>query len=221
MLLIFAAIIGAPVAVVAFFFLKLIAELQKYLYQTLPGELGFSHEPLWWPLPLLMLAGLIVALTIHHLPGTAGHKPAEGLKMAGGPRPIELPGVLIAASPTSASARSSDGGTADPHRWWPRGPGDAAPEARCTPAGPGRHRGRRQLAAVSTLLGNPLVAAFLLLEVGGGSVGGALLGPLLMPGLLAAGIGTLIFVGLDSWTGFGEVLARHSTHPSVHDADRG
>ena len=58
-------------------------------------------------------------------------------------------------------------------------------------------------AAVSTLLGNPLVAAFLLLEVAGGSMGGALLGPLLMPGLLAAGIGTLVFVGLDSWTGFG------------------
>ena len=58
-------------------------------------------------------------------------------------------------------------------------------------------------AAVSTLVGNPLVAAFLLLEVAGGGMGGALLGPLLMPGLLAAGIGTLVFVGLDSWTGFG------------------
>ncbi len=34
-------------------------------------------------------------------------------------------------------------------------------------------------------------------------MGGALLSPLLLPGLLAAGIGTLVFVGLDSWTGFG------------------
>ena len=37
-----------------------------------------------------------------------------------------------------------------------------------------------------------------------------------MPGLLAAGIGTLIFVGLDSWTGFGTFSLAISTHPSVH-----
>ena len=39
------------------------------------------------------------------------------------------------------------------------------------------------------------------MEVAG--LGGALLGVVLVPGLLAAGVGSLIFVGLDSWTGFG------------------
>ena len=34
-------------------------------------------------------------------------------------------------------------------------------------------------------------------------LGGPLLGVVLVPGLLAAGVGALIFVGLDSWTGFG------------------
>ena len=34
-------------------------------------------------------------------------------------------------------------------------------------------------------------------------LGGAMLGVVLVPGLLAAGIGALIFVGLDSWTGLG------------------
>jgi hypothetical protein len=34
-------------------------------------------------------------------------------------------------------------------------------------------------------------------------IGGPLLGVVLLPGLLAAGVGALIFVGLDSWTGFG------------------
>jgi hypothetical protein len=56
-------------------------------------------------------------------------------------------------------------------------------------------------AAISTLLGSPIVGAFLLMEAAG--IGGAILGVVLVPGLLAAGIGSLIFVGLDGWTGFG------------------
>ena len=56
-------------------------------------------------------------------------------------------------------------------------------------------------AAISTLLGSPIVGAFLLMEAAG--LGGALLGVVLVPGLIAAGVGSLIFVGLDSWTGFG------------------
>jgi hypothetical protein len=58
-------------------------------------------------------------------------------------------------------------------------------------------------AAVSTLLGSPIVGAFLLMEAAG--VGGPMLGVVLVPGLLAAGVGALIFVGLDSWTGFGSL----------------
>ena len=56
-------------------------------------------------------------------------------------------------------------------------------------------------AAISTLLGSPIVGAFLLMEVAG--LGGPLLGVVLVPGLIAAGVGSLIFVGLDAWTGFG------------------
>jgi H+/Cl- antiporter ClcA len=56
-------------------------------------------------------------------------------------------------------------------------------------------------AAISTLLGSPFVGAFLLMEAAG--LGGPLLGLVLVPGLLAAGIGTLIFIGLDSLTGLG------------------
>ena len=56
-------------------------------------------------------------------------------------------------------------------------------------------------AAIATLFGSPLPAAFLLMEVAG--LGGAMLDIVLLPGLLAAGIGALIFVGLDAWTGFG------------------
>ena len=52
-------------------------------------------------------------------------------------------------------------------------------------------------AAVSTLLGSPLLGAFLLMEASG--LGGAML----VPGLLAAGVGSLIFLGLDHLTGLG------------------
>ena len=65
-------------------------------------------------------------------------------------------------------------------------------------------------AAISTLLGSPLAGAFLMMEAAG--LGGALMGVVLVPGLLAAGVGSLIFVGLDDWTGFGDVLARGARH---------
>ena len=47
-------------------------------------------------------------------------------------------------------------------------------------------------AAFSTLVGSPLIAAFILMEAIG--LGGPMLGTVLVPGLVAAGIGTLIFV---------------------------
>ena len=56
-------------------------------------------------------------------------------------------------------------------------------------------------AAISTLLGSPLTGAFLLMEASG--LGGAMLELVLVPGLLAAGVGSLIFIGLDAWTGLG------------------
>ena len=56
-------------------------------------------------------------------------------------------------------------------------------------------------AAIATLLGSPLTGAFLLMEASG--LGGPLLGVVLLPGLLAAGIGSLVFIGLDNLTGLG------------------
>ena len=61
-------------------------------------------------------------------------------------------------------------------------------------------------AAISSLLGSPLLGAFLLLETAG--LGGPMLGVVLVPGLLAAGVGTLIFVGLDAAHRLRHLLAR-------------
>ena len=100
-LLLLAAIIGAPISAVAYGFLALVAKLQTWIFTDLPSGLGFGGEPLWWPIPPLVLAGVLVALTIRHLPGTGGHSPADGFKAGGPPaRPIDLPGIALAALAT-------------------------------------------------------------------------------------------------------------------------
>lgn len=200
-MLVLGALVGVPVAAIAYFFLKAVGELQQYVFTTLPGDIGFDSAPVWWPIPMVTLAGLLVALTITRLPGTGGHEPAEGFKAAP-TQPIELPGI-VAASLATLSFGAVLG-----------------PEAPLIALGGGLgvlavNLTRRDVpdtarmvigvagsfAAVSTLLGSPLTGAFLLMEVSG--VGGPMLGVVLVPGLLAAGVGALIFVGLDSWTGFG------------------
>jgi H+/Cl- antiporter ClcA len=201
-LLAFGSAVGIVVAFVAYFFLKGVSEAQTYIFTTLPGEFGFSHQPVWWPLPWPPLAGVLVALTIRRLPGTAGHKPAEGFKTGGPVTPVDLPGIVIASLATLCLgvvlgpeapliAIGSGMGVLAVHLL-----ARNAPERASVVVG-----AAGSFAAVSTLLGSPLAGAFLLMEASG--IGGALLGVILVPGLLAAGVGALIFIGLDSWTGFG------------------
>ena len=84
-LLVIAAIIGAPVSAVAYFFLALVSKLQGWIFTDLPKGVGFNAEPLWWPILPLLLAGVLVALTIKYLPGKGGHSPADGFKAGAGP----------------------------------------------------------------------------------------------------------------------------------------
>ena len=202
-LLLLGAILGVVVSAVAYFFLKGVAEAQQYLFTTLPGDLGFDSAPMWWPIPLLAVCGMVVGLTIRYLPGTGGHEPAEGFKAAGAVPPIELPGIIVAAFVTLSFGAV------------------LGPEAPLIAIGSGMgvlavHLIKRDapqtatvvigaagsFAAISALFGSPLTGAFLLMEVSG--IGGPLLGVVLVPGLLAAGVGSLIFIGLDAWTGFGD-----------------
>ena len=99
-LLVLAGLVGIPVSAAAYGYLKLVSLLQQWMFASLPKEIGFKGVPTWWPLPLLALAGLLVACIITYLPGTAGHKPAEGFKAGGAPTAIELPGVLLASLAT-------------------------------------------------------------------------------------------------------------------------
>src|SRR5206468_10536428 len=77
-LLVLAALIGAPISAVAYFFLKVVDLLQKAVFTNLPVDvLGFSKTPSWWPLPAVAVAGLLTALAIKYLPGRGGHSPAD------------------------------------------------------------------------------------------------------------------------------------------------
>jgi chloride channel protein, CIC family len=201
-LLVVAALIGVPVCAVAYGFLKLVAWLQEELFTDLPKTLGFDAAPTWWPFPLLALSGLLVALAIIHLPGTGGHSPADGFKTAGAFPPAELPGVLLASLATLSLGVVL--GPEAPLILIGSGLGvlavhlaarDAPDQAAAVIAAAG------SFAAISSLLGSPIIGAFLLLEASG--LGGPMLGVVLVPGLLAAGVGTLIFIGLDDLTGFG------------------
>ncbi|MGA9277079.1 chloride channel protein [Ilumatobacter sp.] len=201
-LLVFGALIGVPVAAVAYGFLWAVAEVQQYVFTTLPDDLGFDSQPGWWPILPLALSGLLVALAIQKLPGEAGHKPAEGFKTGGPVLPIELPGIALASFATLSLgvvlgpeapliAIGSGLGVLAVHLL----KRDAPAAALMVIGGAG------SFAAIATLLGSPLAGAFLLMEAAG--LGGAMMGVVLVPGLLAAGVGSLIYVGLDNWTGVG------------------
>ncbi|MGA8725495.1 MAG: chloride channel protein [Acidimicrobiales bacterium] len=212
-LLLFGAIVGVPVAFIAYFFLKWVALAQQWLYSTFPKQIGFVGAPVWWPIPLLIIGGVIVALAIIYLPGTGGHVAVFGFKPGGGNAPIDLPGIIVAAFATLVSGAV------------------LGPEAPLVAMGAGFavlliHLVRRDapamavtvigaagsFAAISTLLGSPIVAAFLLMEASG--LGGPTLALVMLPGLLAAGVGALIFVGLNSWTGYGTFSLAVSNIPS-------
>ena len=158
----------------AYFFLKGVAELQHFAFTTLPKDVGFSGEPMWWPVPVLALSGVLVALAIHYLPGNGGHVPAEGFKASGAVSPGDLPGIAAAAAATLSLGAV------------------LGPEAPLIAIGSGLgvlaiHMLKRDapatgyavigaagsFAAISTMFGSPLPAAFLLMEVAG--IGGPML----------------------------------------------
>ncbi|MDR0360316.1 MAG: chloride channel protein, partial [bacterium] len=201
-LLVLAAVIGVPVSAAAWGFLALVSEAQGWIFSDLPKALGLGAEPLWWPVPWLALAGLLVALVIRYLPGTGGHSPASGFHAGGAPSPIELPGVLAAALATlclgvvlgpEAPLIALGGGLALLAVTLSRR--SVPPRTAAVVASAG------SFAAISTLLGSPILGAFLLMEASG--LGGATMELVLVPGLLAAGIGSLVFIGLGTWSGLG------------------
>lgn len=218
-LLAIAAVLGVPVSAAAYGFLALVSYLQKEIFTHLPNGLGFHAQPVWWPLPVLGVGGVLAALALRYLPGDGGPSPAGGFKMHGAPTAAQLPGVVLAALATLIFGAVLGpemplillgGGLALLAVRLSRR--DVPDQAAKVVAAAG------SFAAIATLLGSPIAGAFLLMEASG--LGGPMLGLVLLPGLLSAGIGSLIFTGLDAWTGLGTFSLAipglpHAGHPTL------
>lgn len=198
-LLVLSAVVGLVASLVAWSLLTLVPLIQDAVFETLPDALGYDSPPGWWPLPVLLLAGVVTAVAITRLPGHGGGIPADGLS-AGITPPGAVPGVALAALATlglglvlgpSSPVIALGMGTAllvltIVNR-------DAPDTARKVVAASGG------FAALAMVLNNPLVAAIILIEAMG--IGGSTAALLVLPGLLAAGIGSLVYFGFGSVSG--------------------
>ena len=194
-LLVLAAIVGIVVSLAGWAFLELTIRIQQWVYVDLPVALGFAAVPWWWPLPILGLAGVPIAFAIARMPGHGGHRPAGGLASGSPTLPNQLPGVLLAAVAgiglgvvlgPEAPLIALGGGlgliTVDLAR---KGAPD---QVKMVMAAAGT------FAAISTIFGNPVVGAVIIIEAAG--LGGPTLPLVLLPGLIAAGIGSIVFIGM-------------------------
>ena len=198
-LLALAAVVGVVASLAAWGFLELIFHLDGWVYDDLPDALGFSSTPTWWPVPILAIAGVIVAAAIVLLPGTGGHTPAGGLN-PDPTVPSYLPGVVIAG--VASIGLGAVVGPEAPLIAMGGGLGLLAAQLALGDAPPQVSEllgASATLAAVAFLFGSPIIAALVVIEASG--VGGDRLRLLLLPGLLAAGIGSLVWLGMGSWTG--------------------
>ena len=195
------ALLGIPMSLVAFLFLAGVHELEHLLWHSLPHELGYAELPAWWAIALLTVAGVLVGLAVKHLPGHGGHVPADGF-VAGGSSPSAVPGVVLAAGAglalgavvgPEAPLIALGGGLALLAIRWTRFADDPQATTILSAAG--------SAAAISAIFGNPLIAAILFLEIVGLARRRATL--ILLPCLVASGVGALLFTGLGDWTGLG------------------
>jgi H+/Cl- antiporter ClcA len=189
------AAVGIPAALVGAGFLGFVHYAEDWLWEVLPGEPGSEHWYLVVGLPVV--GALIVLVARTALPGDGGHRPIEGLSVA--PTPLAYaPGIALAAIGTLAFGAVLG----------PEAPVVALGSAvGMAVAGVARLDARASavmamagsFSAISALFDGPLVAGLLLVE-GGLAMGAALL-PTLLPGLVAAAVGYLLFVGLGDWGG--------------------
>ena len=198
--LVFAALLGVPVAFAAVLFQTAIHDVIHLVWDVIPEELGWS-EPAWWYVVLVPgLAGLLVAGAVR-LPGHGGHSPLEGL----GADPI--PTIALASILPAALATLGLGLVLGPEApLIALGLGLGALAVRLI-----RLEGTEAqllslagaFAAVAALFGGPLIAAFLLFEVtaASGKIPAQQIGRALLPGFVAAGTGAVVFTGVAGWDG--------------------
>ncbi len=198
-LLVLAAVVGVAVSLASWGFLTLVPWLQDLVFLDLPDLLGFAQAPWWWPIPILAIAGALTAYVILNLPGGGGGIPADGLS-SGVTEPATLPGVLLAGLATLGLGLVL--GPSSPVIALGMGLGlfiirsaspDTPEDAQNVIAVAG------SFAALAMVFSNPIIAAIVLIEAIG--IGGTMAPVIVLPGLLAAGIGSLVYLGMGSLTG--------------------
>jgi H+/Cl- antiporter ClcA len=197
------ALIGVPASVATVVFESVLHGATTLVWNDVPDWAGW-HEPAWWYVVLVpAVAGALVALALR-LPGHGGHTALQGLSMDPAP-PLSLVSVL------AAGLISLAGGVV----LGPEAPilalgltvGLVAARATRT-AGPQAMAVALSgaFAAMAGLFGGPLPASLFFFESvsASGKVPAAAVGRALLPGLVAAGVGALVFTGVEGWPGVHE-----------------
>jgi H+/Cl- antiporter ClcA len=209
-IILISAVIGIPAALVATVFLALVTKMQEWLWQDLPDHLGDSSPPWYLVVGLPVVGAAVVVIARRWLPGDGGHDPINGLNAATTPLAAG-PGVALAALGTLGF-----GAVLGPEA--PLIALGSVVGLAVTPFIRLGEQGERVVgtagaaSAVSAVFGGPLVAGFLLMEVGVG-MGSALI-PALLPALVAAATGYSVILGLDNW---GKIDQAGLTLPELPD----
>jgi len=215
-LVVIGAVIGIPGAFLAALFLGFVHYLEHVFWTDLPSAIGHATPPWYLVIGLPVVGAAVVLAARRLLPGDGGHRPLVGI--GGPPTPVRnVLGVVLAAVGTLAFGAVLG----------PEAPVVAVGSAvglavivvvkRAAPAAPILGTAG-SLSAVSALFEGPLVAGMLFTEGGLGM--GANLLPALLPGLVAAAVGYVIFIGFGSWNGLNaaglavpKLPGYHGTHP--------
>jgi H+/Cl- antiporter ClcA len=202
-LVLLGALIGIPAALLAAGFLALVHELEHLLWADLPDVLGHDSVPLYLVIALPAAGAALVAAARALLPGDGGHPPIEGLKMAP-PTPL-LTAVGVAMAALGTLSFGAVLGPEAPLVALGAAVGSAAiPLLRAGPREAAALGTAGSFSAISALFGGPIVAGILLVEASAAQLGAALI-PTLLPGLVAAACGYLIFIGLGDFGGLDTV----------------
>jgi hypothetical protein len=194
-----AALIGIPAALLAAAFLGAVHLVEGWLWDDLPAAMGLSAPPWYLVLGLPVIGAVIVLVARRFLPGDGGAPPMHGLSTEATPV-SHAPGVVLAA--LGSLPFGAVLGPELPVVALGTAVGLLANRfARLAGSEAAVLSNAGAFSAISALFGGPLVAGMLLVE-GGLSAGAALL-PALLPGLVAAAIGYLIFVGVGTFAGLG------------------
>jgi H+/Cl- antiporter ClcA len=201
--LVVAALMGAPVAAAALVFTSSLHGATHVIWTTIPRDAGWAEPPWWYVLLVPTIGGGLVAGALR-LPGRGGHPPTEGLGLDFG-SPLGIFSALLAAF-ASLVAGAVLGPEAPVMALGLTLGVVAARLVRADPAQTKLLAVAGAFAAMSALFGGPLPSSLLLFEVmaAGGIVVSAGLGRALVPGLVAAGTGTLLFTGVHHWKGVHE-----------------